>query len=227
MRKTYFFKGFFTPLLLLSSQFAMTDAGATSQIMGNAVSKGIKVTSCQSCHNSTPGNEDKNNLKPNYLTAYKLDKSGLSRLKNLINGCPAGTTLNMTTFLCEKKISQSGTVGSATSGAAKTDVYSVTCGTGSAYLTVSVIDLAPVKPPLVSVQATKSTAASTLSTDTVDGDAKYSPVVKLAKGAGIYTMKVNKSASTTIGAESYTAEFYCRDSAGAQTSTVWKLMQNQ
>lgn len=226
MKKTYFLKGF-APLLVLSSQFMMNDAAATSQIMGNAVSKGIKVSSCQSCHTGAAGDESKGNLKPNYFTAYSLDKNGLSRLKNLINGCPAGSTLNMKTFLCEKKISQSGTVGSATSGAAKTDVYAVTCGTGTAYLNVSVIDLAPVKAPKVSIQATKGTASSPLSTDSVDGDAKYSPVVKLAKGAGIYTMKINKSVSTVKGAESYTAEFYCRDASGGQKSTTWKITQNQ
>ena len=112
-----------------------------------------------------------------------------------------------------------------------TDVYAVTCsddGSGppaSFYLHVK--DLAPVLAPLVSTQATKGTASSTLSTDPVHGDANYSPAVTFtpAVGAGVYTLKVNKSAAA--GTETYTAEFHCQTAAGVHTGTNWAMTQNQ
>ena len=97
---------------------------------------------------------------------------------------------------------QSGTVGLATSGAARTDVYVVSCPAPGVRLALHVKDLAPVKAPLVSTQATKGAASSALSTDAVDGNAVYSPLVTLSAGAGSYTLKVNKSASTVVGVES-------------------------
>ena len=112
-----------------------------------------------------------------------------------------------------------------------TDVYAVTCsndGSGApAKLWLHVKDLAPVLAPLVSTQATKGTQSSTLSTDPVDGDANYSPGVYLtpAVGAGVYTLKVNKSAGA--GTETYTAEFHCQTAAGVHTGTTWVMTQNQ
>jgi hypothetical protein len=120
-----------------------------------------------------------------------------------------------------------GTVGLATSGAARTDVYTITCAAGTASLSVMVRDLAPVKAPLVSIQVTKGTATSALSADTVDADAKFSPLVKLAKGSGVYTMKVNKSTSSVKGAEVYLARFNCRNAKGAPTPTKRMATQNQ
>jgi hypothetical protein len=110
-----------------------------------------------------------------------------------------------------------------------TDVYAVTCsddGSGPpASLYLHVKDLAPVLAPLVSTQATKGTASSTLSTDPVDGDANYSPAVTVTGGAGVYLLKVNKSA--VAGTETYTAEFHCQTAAGVHTGTTWAMTQNQ
>lgn len=232
MNKTTYFCKTFTALgLVAATQFIATNASATTQIFSSAVSKGIKVTSCQSCHTGSAGQESKTNLKTNYLNAYSLDKTGLTRLKNLINGCPAGQVINPTTFLCAAVQAQpktlTSTVGLSTSGVARTDVWSVSCATGSSYLAVSVSDLAPVKAPIISIQATKNIATSALSQDKKDGDGIFSPEVKLAGGSGIYDMRVNKSASTVKGAETYTAKFACRNSAGVQTGTTWTLKQNQ
>ena len=90
-------------------------------------------------------------------------------------------------------------------------------------MTASVIDLAPVKAPIISIQLTKSTAASPLSKDTVDRNAAYSAPTTLARGAGVYSMKINKSASTVKTAESYTAKYSCVGS----TSSKIVLKQNQ
>ena len=232
MNKTTFYKPFTLLCLVAASQFITSNASATAQIFSSAISKGIKVTSCQSCHSGSPGQEDKGNLKTNYLNAYKLDQSGLSRLKNLINGCPAGQVLNQTTFLCTTSVpakpkTVSGAVGSSTSGAAKTDIYAVSCAAGSSSLAVSVSDMPPVKAPIVSIQATKGFSTSALSQDNKDGDGIFSPEVKLAGGSGVYNMRVNKGASTVTGAETYTAKFACRNSAGVQTGTTWTIKQNQ
>jgi hypothetical protein len=126
----------------------------------------------------------------------------------------------------EKHVAQSGTVGLENSGAAKTDVYAVICAAGTSRLSVSVRDLAPVKAPLISIQASKDASSSALTTDTVDGDAVDSPSAQLAKGPGIYTVQVNKSASSRKGSETYVAQINCQNAAGIQTGTQLHLKQN-
>jgi hypothetical protein len=146
-----------------------------------------------------------------------------------------------------------GTLGSEYSDAARTDVYKVACADGSASLSVSVKDLAPVKAPLISIQASKGDYSSALSTDTVDGDSNYSRLESLAQGAGSYTVKVNKSAlksacgseededegdddsyhskakctTPVVGSEAYTAQFSCQNSAGVKTGIRYRIRQNQ
>jgi len=129
--------------------------------------------------------------------------------------------------------SQTGTLGLPTSGGvARTDVYVVHCIAPASKLWLRVKDLAPVKAPLVITQTTKDTVSSVLSTDTVDGDALYSPSVTLSGGAGDYTLNVNKSAYTGTlaahkGPETYVAEFHCQNAAGNHTDTTWDMTQNQ
>ncbi len=218
--------------LMLSSVGMVTDASATNKIFTDSIIKGIKVTSCQSCHTGSAGRESKANLKLYDQASYKLDKVGLTRLKSVINGCAFGQALNKTNFLCQAPITKPGAVGLAGSGAAKTDVYSVTCGAGTASLTVAVLDMAPIKAPLISIQATKLAAASALSTDGKDGETLYSPLATFIKGAGVYSVKINKSAyvgtvAANKGAETYTALFSCRNAVGTQTVTTPVLTQNQ
>ena len=132
--------------------------------------------------------------------------------------------------------SVSGTVGKAVNGLAATDTYNVTCyesGDGSGVpnnLYLRVKDLAPVKAPLVSTQASKGKATTVLSTDAKDGDAVYSPAITLTppagSGAGIYTVRVNKSASTVKGLEAYTLEVHCQKGlAHAGTSIALTINQ--
>ena len=126
---------------------------------------------------------------------------------------------------------QSGTVGLANSGLAKTDVYTVHCPAPATKLYLHVKDLAPVKLPVVSIQAIKG-GSSPLSNDAVDGDAAYSPVATLAAGSGDYRLNVNKSAYTGTlaahkGAEVYIAEFHCQDAGGNHTDTTWDMIQDQ
>jgi hypothetical protein len=140
-------------------------------------------------------------------------------------------------------------VGSAISDASVTDVYEVICPEGASYLFAAVRDAAPVKTPLISIQLTNDGSSSGLETDKVDGNADFSPTVKLAKGTGLFHMYVDKSALATcnsgvdnnqhsahdvsprsqcIGAELYTAKFSCRDDQNViLDGTTWRLTQDQ
>jgi hypothetical protein len=227
-------KNFKLGFALIAATIAMqTDAMATSNILAAAKNKGVNVTNCRSCHTSSFGSSS--NLKPvpgslpkkTYRNAYLADRTGYTRLKNVINGkCSSGKTVNATTFNCQTQVATLGAVGSKLTGAAATDVYSVTCGLGTSNLYVRVKDLAPVLAPSVSIQAKKSAKSSVLSRDPVDGDVLYSPAVSVAGAAGLFTVNVNKSASSVKGIENYAADIYCRNAAGDKTGTKKVLSQN-
>jgi hypothetical protein len=126
------------------------------------------------------------------------------------------------TKACVKANTQAGTIGLAGSGVAKTDVFAVTCETGTKFLTVGVLDKAvPKRSTNLSVQIIKSgSSASSQSTDYTD-DAKYSALVKLNGAAGPYMVLVNKPSyvgteSANKGAENYIALFSCRSAADRQ-----------
>ena len=126
---------------------------------------------------------------------------------------------------------QAGAAGIATSAAAATDVYAVTCsndGNGApAKLFLQVKDLAPVRAPVIGIQASKGTIASKQGVDIKDGDTVYSTGATLSGGAGVYLLKVNKFASTVKGIETYTAQFHCTTAAGVHTGTTWVMTQNR
>lgn len=220
----------------------VTDALATAEIFALSISKGINVTNCQSCHTGMAGNESKGNLKAGYQAAYNADKVNLAALKTLINGptpvptptpVPAPTPVPSACNLPNQMIGGvcvlpiTGAVGKATSGKPRTDTYKVTCAKGTKYLSVSVKDLLPVNPSKISIQGSKSSSSSPLSTDKSDGDDTYSRSVKLAKGTGVYLVKVNKSKSSTPGAEAYDAQVYCKGVKGIDTGTKVVIKQNQ
>jgi hypothetical protein len=165
---------------------------------------------CMACHTvPTSSGADKGNLRPGVSTAWKADTKTLSKVKTLLNSLPTAAT----------------TVGSATSGVAKTDVYEVYCVTPATSLTASVSDLAPAKPATVGIQIKKGTAVSPLKTDAVDGDAGYSPVTTLVGGIGPYTVNVTKAASTTVGAETYKGLLSCKNGTAA-VGVAWRLVTN-
>jgi hypothetical protein len=210
----------FALMLVIASQFIAFEAQATDAIYGQAI--GLKVipvtptttntTKCMACHAVPAGAKaDKNNLKPGVKTAWSANKTTLSTLKTLLNTLPTTT------------------VGAATSGVAKTDVYEVYCVAPATSLTASVADLksqtGAINPALVSIQIKKGTAVSPLKTDPVDGDAGFSPVTTLAGGVGPYTVNVTKSASTTVGAETYKGLLSCKNGTAA-VGVAWRLVTN-
>lgn len=137
----------------------------------------------------------------------------------------------------------SGTLGTSTSTAAKTDVYTVACfddGAGApAKIYVHVKDVgANIASAQVNTQATYrspvtgAVTASVTSIDTTEGDALYSPGVTVTGGAGPYAIIVNKTLATVAGVETYTLEYHCQTSTGVHTGTPtaspdFKLTQNQ
>ncbi len=117
--------------------------------------------------------------------------------------------------------------GSLGVSSAATDFYRVTCGSNTNGVTnnlrVSVIDLAPVASPMISVQAIKGTLAKN-TTDTVDGNTTYSSAIVIPGGNGTYDMRINK---TAVGAELYRLNYTCLNSAGKATVTTLTAVQNQ
>jgi hypothetical protein len=232
--KPYITKNFKLALVLtIVSLVRLTDAMATSTILSTAKNKGLNVTNCSSCHTSSFGSSSNLKAVPGslpkktYRDAYLADRTGYTRLKNVINGkCPSGKTVNATTFNCQVQAATMGSLGSKLTGAAATDVYTVTCGAGTTNLYARVRDLAPVLAPSVSIQARKSAKSSILSRDLVDGNVLYSPAVSVAGVAGIFAVNVNKSASSVKGVETYAADIYCRNATGAKTRTGKVLSQN-
>ena len=117
--------------------------------------------------------------------------------------------------------------GSLGVSSAATDFYRVSCATNTNGVTdnlkVSLIDLAPVASPMISVQVTKGTLAKN-TTDTVDGNTTYSSAIVIPGGNGMYDMRINKTAA---GAELYRLNYTCLNSAGKSTVTTLTAVQNQ
>jgi len=117
--------------------------------------------------------------------------------------------------------------GALGTGAGATDFYRVTCSANTNGATdnlkVTLIDLAPVAAPMISVQLIKGTLGKN-TTDAVDGDTAYSPAAIVKGGNGLYDVRVNK---TTAGAELYTLKYSCLNSAGKNTGTAIATIQNQ
>jgi hypothetical protein len=118
-------------------------------------------------------------------------------------------------------------LGKSGTGVAATDVYEVECADSAVSLSAHVIDLAPFKLPIISIQISKGTYKSPLATDTVDGDARWSAWTVLPKGKE-YLVSINKSASTVKGVELYSAQFKCLNAANQNVRVKeWGLKQNR
>jgi len=119
---------------------------------------------------------------------------------------------------------QNGSLGST---AAATDYYSVFCSddgygpAGSLLLQVSNVSAGA---PIVAVVASKGTLA-TNSSDPVNADLNYSPLVSVNGGDGSYNVFVFKSQS---GVANYDLEFHCMtgaDGGGLHTGTTITVKQ--
>lgn len=120
---------------------------------------------------------------------------------------------------------QAGTLGATKSAI---DYYQIQCfddGNGPAeHLELSVIDPAgPKAAPVISAQVTKGILAMNTA-DIVDGDALYSPAVKLNGGNGSYYVMVDK---TNKAADNYSLEYHCETATKAHTGTNITILQNK
>ncbi|SJM95731.1 hypothetical protein [Crenothrix polyspora] len=107
------------------------------------------------------------------------------------------------------------------------DIYQVDCGAGTTKLYYRVKTSAVAVASKISIQGFKG-GASTLSTDPVNTDAKFSPAINFANGEGSYSVSVSRPASATWGfSENYVAEMHCQDKGGAHTETTITMTQNQ
>ncbi len=107
-----------------------------------------------------------------------------------------------------------------------TGVVLVSCfddGNGPAEnLIARVRDNSPQVPGLlVNLQVFKGNKAINI-TDTVSGDADYSPFVTLHGGPGVYFMIINK---TDVGARSFDVEWHCNTIDGIHTGTDISVSQ--
>ena len=107
------------------------------------------------------------------------------------------------------------------------DYYQVHCyddGNGpNNRLEVAIKDLAPVAAPKVSIQIIRDDT-TTNTTDAVDGDASYSPIVNVTGSDGFFYMTVDKTAT---GAENYSVQFHCMTSDGQHTGTIISTIADQ
>ena len=111
-----------------------------------------------------------------------------------------------------------GSLGRSNSGDAATDVYTFECSlsTKSVFLRVKNERTLKNTSSLVSVLAVKGNSASKLLTDTKADDLlpSASLIFRPASGAGVYTLLLMKSQSTTKGFLHYYAEVNCADANG-------------
>ena len=96
----------------------------------------------------------------------------------------------------------------------------VTCfddGNGPAdNLIARVRDLSPAVPVLlVNLQIVKGNKSNSI-TDTVSGDANFTPFITLQGGPGTYWIMVNK---TDVGARQFDLEYHCNTRTGVHTGT--------
>lgn len=96
----------------------------------------------------------------------------------------------------------------------------VTCfddGNGAAdNLIARIRDLSPPVPGLlVNLQIFKGNKSNTI-TDTVSGDANFTPYITLQGGPGTYWIMVNK---TDVGARQFDVEYHCNTRTGVHTGT--------
>lgn len=81
----------------------------------------------------------------------------------------------------------------------------------------------PVPGLLVNLQIYKGNKAISI-TDTVSGDAQFSPFVPLQGGNGVYYIMVNK---TNVGQREFDLEWHCTAASGTHTETDIGVLQFQ
>ncbi len=126
-------------------------------------------------------------------------------------------------------VGYAGICGAHTAGATLDANNTIRSFTGQAFVTcfddgngpadniiVRIRDLsAPIPGLLTNIQVYKGNKSNSIS-DTISGDADFSPFITLQNGGGVYWILVNK---TDIGARNFEVEYHCNTLNGVHTGT--------
>jgi hypothetical protein len=165
-----------------------------------------------------------------------LTSSPCTQPQTLVNGvCTTPTTTPIPAAcddianraLCVNQLHQYGSLGSTATSVVKTDVYKVTCAKQAVAVSASVMGLTAENPAKLSVQVTKGSSVSRISTDKVNGDGIASKLTRLVKGSGAYTVKVIKEKSNLPGIVQYDAQISCLDKKKVQIDANVFIRKNQ
>ena len=152
--------------------------------------------------------------------------------QTLVNGvcttpAPPACDDSANTALCVNQAHQLGSLGSATAAAAKADVYKVTCPKPAVAISASISGLTAEIPAKLSIQLSKGKAVSRILTDNANGDGIASKSARLAKGSGVYRVKINKAKAGVPGIVQYDATISCLAKNKAQVGANIVIKKNQ
>lgn len=152
--------------------------------------------------------------------------------QTLVNGvcttpAPPACDDSANTALCVNQPHQFGSLGSAATATAKDDIYKVICPKPAVAIIASISGLTSEIPAKLSIQLSKGGAVSRAITDKTNGDGIASKSVKLAKGSGVYKVKINKAKAGVPGIVQYDAAISCLDKKKAQVGSNVVIRKNQ
>jgi hypothetical protein len=152
--------------------------------------------------------------------------------QTLINGVcaippPPACDDSTNTPLCTNLLNQTGSLGSADTAAAKTDVYKVTCPKPAVAVIATISGLTAGIPAKLSIQLSKGGAVSRAIIDKANGDSIASKAARLAKGSGVYRVKINKAKAGVPGIVQYDATISCLAKNKAQVGANVVIQKNQ
>jgi hypothetical protein len=152
--------------------------------------------------------------------------------QTLVNGvcttpAPPACDDSANTALCVNQAHQLGSLGSATAATAKADVYKVTCPKPAVAISANISGLTAEIPAKLSIQLSKGKAVSRAITDKANGDGIASKSARLAKGSGVYKVKINKTKAGVPGIVQYDATISCLAKNKAQVGANIVIKTNQ
>lgn len=134
------------------------------------------------------------------------------------------------TAVCRNKQHQLGSLGSAETAAAKADIYKVTCPKPAVAIRASISGLTAQadNPARLSIQVFKDGVYTPVIVDATPGDGIVSGrPANLAKGPGVYKVKVNKELSSVPGIVQYDAKISCLSKNNTKVVSKIIIMKNQ
>ncbi len=131
------------------------------------------------------------------------------------------------TAACANLPSQLGSLGSADSSDAKSDVYKIRCSKPGATVSATVSGLTADNPAKLSIQISRGKDRSPVRTDTAGGDGVPSNAARLSKGPGAYKVKITKSKSSVPGVVQYDAAISCLNKKKAVIGSNVLINSNQ